>query len=345
MRRRFYVGLAALLSLSFLGLSSALFSWNSTYAEATDNQPPAPKLAQSQIAKVTVYPNSALVTREVEVPAGNGLIELVVSPMPDQIVSSTMYSEAGDGLRVLTTRFTTRQVFEDTSVERRQLEAEREQLQVKAAKIDSDIASIQTNMALLNKLENVTEKGKHTGDEVISLTKYVMEQRTEKAKQLVAIVEEKRLNDIQLNFNQRKIAELGRGSGKMEREAVIIVDRENGKGGKIRLNYLVGSVTWRPEYKLRAGKVNENVQVDYLANLMQHSGEDWSYVDMTLSTAQPTLESAPPNLSTLEPILVVRGTPGTPQCQLTVGRPLRRSPTGMRTIAWRKRPKRSALRP
>ena len=79
------------------------------------------KIASSRIDKVTVYPNSALVTREVEVPAGDGLVELTVSPMPHQIVPATMYSEGAEGLRILTTRFSTRQTFEDTSEERRKL--------------------------------------------------------------------------------------------------------------------------------------------------------------------------------------------------------------------------------
>jgi hypothetical protein len=280
-------------------------------AQQADKQP-APKIAKSKIDKVTVYPQNALVTREVEVPDGSGLIELTITPMPDQIVPSTMYSEAGNGLRVLTTRFSTRQVLEDTSEERRKLEAEKEQLLVVASKIASETASLQKNIDLLNRLEGVTEKGKHTGDEVILMAKYVMDQRIEKAKEMVALQEQKRLNDIQLNFNQRKMAELGRGGGKMERDAIIVVDREAGKGGKIRLNYLVGSVTWRPEYKVRAGKATEQVQVDYQANLMQHSGEDWNQVKMTLSTAQPMLNASPPELCMLQPILVVRGTPGAP---------------------------------
>jgi len=54
------------------------------------------------------------------------------------------------------------------------------------------------------------------------------------------------------------------------------------------------------------------VQVDYQANLMQHSGEDWNQVKMTLSTAQPMLNASPPELCMLQPILVVRGTPGGP---------------------------------
>src|SRR5207247_8263426 len=127
-------------------------------------QPAGAKIAKSRIDKVTVYPNSALVTREVEVPAGVGLVELTITPMPDQIVPSTMYSEGGDGLRVLTTRFSTRQVLEDTSKERRELEAEMEKNLVAASKIEAEIANLQQNMNLLAKLESVTEKGKHTGD-------------------------------------------------------------------------------------------------------------------------------------------------------------------------------------
>jgi hypothetical protein len=148
-----------------------------------------------------------------------------------------------------------------------------------------------------------------------------MEQRVEKAKELVAVKEQKRLNDIQLEFNKRKLAELGHGSGRQERDAVIVVDREAGKGGKVRLNYLVGSVTWRPEYKLRAGTAKEDVQVDYLANLKQHSGEDWNQVRLTLSTAQPMLNAAPPELAILEPVLVARGAPGGPPMPTAPGTP------------------------
>jgi hypothetical protein len=144
------------------------------------------------------------------------------------------------------------------------------------------------------------------------MAKYVMEQRAEKAKEMVAVQDQKRLNGIQLNFIQRKMGELGRGSGRQEREAIIVVDRTAGKAGKIRLNYLVSAVTWRPEYKVRSGKVNEDVQVDYQANLMQHSGEDWNQVKMILSTAEPMLNASPPELCMLQPVLVHRGTPGGP---------------------------------
>jgi hypothetical protein len=71
----------------------------------------------------------------------------------------------------------------------------------------------------------------------------------------------------------------------------------NGAAGKVRLNYLVDAANWRPQYKLRAGKeAKEPVLIEYLAAVVQQTGEDWTGVKMILSTAQPMLNAAPPDL-------------------------------------------------
>ncbi len=85
-----------------------------------------------------------------------------------------------------------------------------------------------------------------------------------------------------------------------------MIDRDNKAAGQVRLNYLVNLVVWAPQYKLRAGKLNENVQIDYLASLIQQSGEDWNAVDLMLSTAQPMLNASPPVLGKLEVNVVPR---------------------------------------
>src|SRR5262249_7121994 len=146
MRRKYFILPAVLALVLLAALGPGL--WSGGKGQEADT-PAAPQNAISKIAKVTVYPNSALVTREVVVPDGNGLVELIITPMPNQIVPNTMYSEGGNGMRVLPTRFRTRQVLEDTSAERRKLDAEMEKLMVDGAKIVSDIASIQKNVELL----------------------------------------------------------------------------------------------------------------------------------------------------------------------------------------------------
>ena len=111
--RRWYMGSAIVGFLAVAVLFGSRMLSMSGQGHSAQAPQPASQLAKSRIDHVTVYPNSALVTREVEVPAGKGLIDLVV-PAPVQIMPSTMYCDAGTGPRVLTTRYSTRQVLEDT---------------------------------------------------------------------------------------------------------------------------------------------------------------------------------------------------------------------------------------
>ncbi len=83
---------------------------------------PRPRPASSRIVAVTVYQGQALVTREVGVPEGEGVVELVVTPLPAETVDNSLYTEGSEGLRVLSTRFRTRAVKEDTRQEVRALE-------------------------------------------------------------------------------------------------------------------------------------------------------------------------------------------------------------------------------
>src|SRR6266536_3287599 len=154
-----------------------------------------PTTARNRIVKVTVYPANALVTREVEVPPGNGLTELVVPDLPIRIQNNSLYSEGANGIRVLSTRFRTRPVEEDTREEVRKLEDEKKKQLTTAQKITADLEVIQQNMQMLTKMEkftettaaHATEKGGVNGDAAITMAKYVMEQRADKSKEKVAL--------------------------------------------------------------------------------------------------------------------------------------------------------------
>jgi hypothetical protein len=298
--------LAATLAAGLVGVSPSLAA----------DAPAAPKFATSRIVQVTVYPNSALVTREVDVPEGVGPVEVIVNPLPPQTVNSSLYSEAGDGIRILTTRYRTRPIQEDTREEVRKLEAQIKQLHQAHAKLVSDAGVIEKNLHMLAKLEDftgsslksLTEKGLLNGDAIIALSKYVMESRADKAGSLVALQQQMQDNREQVQFVQRKLGDLTAGSTKLERDAVIVVDKRDPAAGKIRLNYLVDSASWHPQYKLRADKTEKKpVSVEYLAAVVQQSGEDWSNVKLSLSTAQPMLSALPPDLKILDVAVMPRG--------------------------------------
>jgi hypothetical protein len=272
-----------------------------------ENAPP-PRPATSKIAAVTVYQGQALVTREVSVPEGDGTIELVVTPLPAQAVDSSLFAEGADGLRVLSTRFRTRAVKDDTRQEVRAKEDLLKKLQADAQRLQKEIAVQEQDLQYLQKLEGftgtaltgLTEKGRLDSEAVLTLSRYVMDNRGAKAKaetdlrlQLQGVTEA-------TEFARRQLAELSAGSSRIERDAVIVVHKSRPAAGTVRLGYLVGSASWWPQYRLRGGAADAPVRLEYLAAVAQQTGEDWPDVRVTLSTARPSLDAAPPELLPLK---------------------------------------------
>jgi hypothetical protein len=316
MNKRRMISAAAVMAVAGLLAANSLMKTGEANAGKAKEPPAELKIAASRIVSVTVYQNNALVTREVDVPEGAGSMELVVSPLPSQAVNTSLYSEGSEGLRVLTTRFRLRPVKEDTREEVRKAEAQLKQLQEAAQKLQSEIKTAEENLKMVGKLEgftaantvSATEKGKLDGDQIITLSDYVMKQRTDRAKELVALQQQMTDNKEQSDFVGRQLRNLASGTSKVERDAIIVVDKSKAGAGKVRLNYLVGSVGWRPQYRFRSAKGDaEKVLIEYMAGVTQQTGEDWGNVKLTLSTAQPMLNAAPPDLRTLSVALVPKG--------------------------------------
>ena len=273
-----------------------------------------PKSSPSRVTAVTVYQGNALVTREIDVSAGKGLFEIVVTPLPPQTVDSSLYAEGTDGVRVLSTRYRTRAVREDTREEVRAKEMQIRTLKLEAQRLQKEIEVSDQNLQLLTKLESFTsatmqhlaEKGLLNSEATLSLARYVMEARGDKSAEQVSQQQKLQANAEATEFATRELADLTSGSSRTERDAVIVVDKA-GPAGKVRLNYLVTSATWRPQYRFRAGAEKDPVQLEYLAAIEQQTGEDWTGVDVTLSTAQPQLNATPPELLALDVTVVSRG--------------------------------------
>src|SRR5262245_52110487 len=137
MRRKIVLAVLGALALAVVG-AVVLVHAQGKKEEAGD----AVKTAVSRITQVTVYQNNALVTREVEVPQGMGILELVVSPLPPMTVNSSLYSEGADGLVVLSTRFRSRASQEDVREEVRKLQAKLKERTENGQKLQSEIDTL-----------------------------------------------------------------------------------------------------------------------------------------------------------------------------------------------------------
>lgn len=78
----------------------------------------------------------------------------------------------------------------------------------------------------------------------------------------------------------------------------IITTIEPSGAGEFELEtfYIVDRASWKPLYDLRVDSQTNTLYLGYLAQVTQKTGEDWSNVSLTLSTAKPGLGSLPPKL-------------------------------------------------
>jgi hypothetical protein len=267
---------------------------------------PPPKATPSKIVAVTVYQGQALVTREVVVPEGAGTVELVVTPLPSETVAGSLYTEGSDGLRVLSTRFRTRAVKEDTRQEVRAKEEQIKKLHLDSQRLKKDQEALDQDLKYLGKLEglgtlnSLTEKGRLDGDAILSLSRFIMNSRATKTKASTELAQQLEANTEADQFAKQQLAELSSGRSRLERDAVIVIQKSRPEAGTARLGYLVGSANWWPQYRLRGAADDAPVRLEYLAAVVQQTGEDWPEARVTLSTARPSLDAAPPELLPLK---------------------------------------------
>ena len=81
-----------------------------------------PVVTEGRVSAVTVYQGQALVTRELDVPKAEGLLELVVTDLPVNVLPASLFAEPTDGVQVRSVRYRARPIEEDVRKEVRELD-------------------------------------------------------------------------------------------------------------------------------------------------------------------------------------------------------------------------------
>ncbi len=263
------------------------------------------------ISEVTVYRGQALVTRslDLEVPAGSS--EIVVTGLPHQIVSESLYAQASGDAMVLSVRYREQAVEEDTREEVKQLDAKIEDMNRQIKHTQKNLEHGGNLRGRYEPFWNLsTTTANHDFDRALlqyepieKLTGYLEGKMTQLHENALNL--EDQLEDLQkeLNLLQRQREELAAGRSRTEREAVLNIHKTDDKKTAIQLSYLVNDANWLPQYNLRADAEQTKVQVEYNAIIHQASGENWDGVTLRLSTAEPSMAAFAPALDPMKVLL------------------------------------------
>lgn len=271
--------------------------------------PEADKLPVSTtISDVTVYTDQAQVTRQAKITLTGEERSLLLTDLPLTIQPES-FRVRGTGtvaVRLLGVKTETVHTTEPVAERVAQLEQQIEALNDQLRQLKERLKSLNLQRDFVMKLgeKSVDRFSRGLAEQRVDLnqTNELMEfvgrryselsdaiaqheqQERELNKQLTAVLHQK--SDLEYSDRDKSsysltIGILPSGTGEFDLEVLYTVDR----------------ASWQPLYDLRVDTHRGVLQLDYLAQVTQSTGEDWTDVALTLSTAKPGLGTLPPKLN------------------------------------------------
>jgi len=264
-----------------------------------------------RVAAVTLYRGQAQVTRAIPVDGDARSFEVIVGDLPEQIVQDSLFAEGGESVEIRAVRFRNRAVGDQPREEVRALDREILETQRQIELNQKRVALLGRRAGYLAKLEgfvaptaqNDLSKGVLDAEALEKITTFSFSQHEKIAEEEVQLARAAHELNEQMQLLQRKRAEITGGASRTVREAVLFLRKNAPGAADVRLNYLVNNCGWSPSYTMRSGADRRQVRVEYNALIHQLTGEDWSDVNLTLSTASPALSAAGPGLAPFHVVL------------------------------------------
>lgn len=272
-----------------------------------DDETPAPESfeAASTLAEVSLYQGRAMITRVALVPEREGLFEMRFAGLPASIDAGSLQATVSaphGGAKLLDVRFEAVAMPNDVSTnpQLRQAIEDLEAAKRKRTMLALESKRIDDQGLLLSAIasKTATESAKDFGSKALD-TAALAAQVEFLNKQRKTLVEERFANEQAVRETDHesaaldaKVKALG-GETRVERTAIVTIGKSSAAPATAALRYLVGDATWTPRYNVRADMDASTLVVEYDADIRQATGEDWTNVALTLSTAQPTQRAQP----------------------------------------------------
>ncbi|WP_277352226.1 mucoidy inhibitor MuiA family protein [Pseudomonas multiresinivorans] len=263
----------------------------------------APQVADSRISAVTVYTDRAIVTRTatLQLPAGQHEIALEQLPLriDDNSLQASLSASAAATLLDVSSAPQVSPPSQDNRLQ--QLDAQLRDIERQEREI-SDRGSVLENQKqfLADIQASSTKPGKNQALPSIDELKNLLQMSEGN---LGRILDEQRKLDQQGEQLQQHKQELENqrshlaGDGTHYKRAILRVALEKPAQVQLQLSYTLYDASWRPAYDARLRDGEDKIEMTYQGIVRQSSGEDWTDVDLTLSTARPNLGSSVPALS------------------------------------------------
>ncbi|HVM60571.1 MAG TPA: mucoidy inhibitor MuiA family protein [Verrucomicrobiae bacterium] len=266
-----------------------------------------PVTVESRITEVTLYPDRAQVTRTAEINIDPGEIRLVFDHLPFALANDSVRAAGKAPVQVVMEDVAVHTVVHeqipDAKVQEladhvQDLYDQREALLSRNRVLDEQRKLIQAiEVKAAGDVTREIEVNKFDVSQLKDLPAFVGSEiaRLEEESHKLAIEHrelDRKITAAEAEFNKYRTA-----GERSEKFAMVTLTSKEATKLRLQISYVIGNAGWAPAYEARAAADGSGVDLTYKAVVRQQTGEDWRGVNLTLSTAKPSIGAQMPDLN------------------------------------------------
>ena len=264
---------------------------------------------ETTVTSVVVYPDRARVTSRGRCDLPEGLHQIVIGELPLALETESVRA-AGSGtarVRLRSVDVQRRHYAAAPSANAASLEERIAETQLRLQALHDRQAVKQASVGHLDGLRAATSefawglaRGRSTVENQASLMRFFEEEDNRLRGDLRALDEESRSIKDELAKLQAELDQIRSARPRQRYEARLEVEALAAGEFYVEINFVVNRAGWRPLYDIRLQESGSAggalVALTSLAEITQNTGQDWSGVRLSVSTARPALNQRVPEL-------------------------------------------------
>jgi uncharacterized protein (TIGR02231 family) len=260
---------------------------------------------ETKIQLVTVYPDRARVTHAGRIEVSAGLQCVEIGDLPPTLLPESLRAR-GSGTaraRLLSVGGEIAYYVRPPQVSEAELERKIEELRDRDRVLNDQEGDLGSHAEYLNGLAqaagaNLTRGvafGRLDTEGLAKFGAYLAQEKGKTSGDLQRLQIERRELQREIIKLQKELEQV-RAPRSLERyRADIELDVAQPGALELELSYVVSGAGWQPLYDLRVSE-DAQIELNYLAEVSQRTGEDWTDVHLALSTAKPAVTAQLPEL-------------------------------------------------
>ena len=259
---------------------------------------------KSEIKRVTVYNDRALIERVAIIKLTSGEHELIFGGLPANIDANSIQVGGGEKCVLQEIKLKTAQLEEIPDEQKKELYHEIEQLHEQVEEMNDKLEILNNEKELLQKLTEVSSEIPKKGMLSLIVPEKVNDILGFYAEKMSKLNESVRTGKRELKKLNEEVEKLKNQAKayrqqdlKTEKQVHIKLFIEEEAEQTLILSYIAMQAGWKPIYDFRLNSDEKKLNISYNAIVTQKTGEKWENVSLNLSTARPNISAIKPGLS------------------------------------------------